>query len=73
VAFLGELRLYGILAKQIPKTSHLAEQRMATWQMRPHACNDGVVYIGHLVIDGDGNEVEVFEAVPCRRCAGEAH
>jgi hypothetical protein len=38
----------------------------------PHACNGGVVYIGHLVIDGDGNEVEVFDAVPCRRCASEA-
>ena len=36
----------------------------------PYACNDGVVYIGHLVEDpGTGEEVEVFEAVPCRRCA----
>ena len=37
----------------------------------PHACNDGVVYVGHLV-EEDGEEVEVFEAVPCRRCAEEA-
>jgi hypothetical protein len=37
---------------------------------RPHACYDGVVYIGHLVEDpGTGEEVEVFEAVPCRKCA----
>jgi hypothetical protein len=37
---------------------------------RPHACDDGVVYIGHLVEDpGTGEEVEVFEAVPCRHCA----
>ena len=37
---------------------------------RPHACTDGVVYIGHLVEDpGTGEEVEVLEAVPCRRCA----
>jgi hypothetical protein len=29
-----------------------------------------VVYIGHLVEDpGTGKEVEVLEAVPCRRCA----
>jgi hypothetical protein len=35
VAFLGEFRLYGILAKQIPEASRLAEQRMSTWQMRP--------------------------------------
>ena len=40
----------------------------------PHACTDGVVYIGHLVEDpGTGEEVEVIEAVPCRRCAGEDH
>ncbi len=37
---------------------------------RPHACYEGVVFIGHLVEDpGTGEEVEVFEAVPCRRCA----
>ena len=40
---------------------------------RPHACCQGVVYIGHVVEDpGTGEEVEVFEAVPCRRCAEEA-
>jgi hypothetical protein len=37
---------------------------------RPHACMDGTVYVGHLVEDpGTGEEVEVIEAVPCRRCA----
>jgi hypothetical protein len=36
---------------------------------RPHACLEGVVYIGHLVEDpGTGEEVEVIEAVPCRLC-----
>ena len=36
----------------------------------PHACLEGVVYIGHLVEDpGTGEEVEVFESGPCRRCA----
>jgi hypothetical protein len=35
---------------------------------RPHACYEGVVYIGRLV-EEDGEEVEVVEAVPCRRCA----
>jgi len=35
---------------------------------RPHVCTDGVIYIGHLV-EQDGEEVEVIEAVPCRRCA----
>jgi hypothetical protein len=39
-------------------------------RLRPHACTDGVVCVGHLVEDpGTGEEVEVFEAVPCRRCA----
>jgi hypothetical protein len=38
---------------------------------RPHACCEGVVYIGH-VVDEDGEEVEVFEAVPCCRCSNEA-
>ena len=37
---------------------------------RPHACIDGVVYVGHLVVVDDGEEVEVVEAVPCRRCNG---
>ena len=41
-------------------------------QDHPHACIDGVVYIGHLVEDpGTGEQVEVFEAVPCRRCSNE--
>jgi hypothetical protein len=36
---------------------------------RLHACYEGVVYIGHLVEDpGTGDETEVIEAVPCRRC-----
>jgi hypothetical protein len=38
----------------------------------PHACIDGFVYVGHLVEDpGTGEEVEVFEAVPCHRCAND--
>ena len=37
----------------------------------PHGCYDGQVFIGHM-IEEDGGEVEVVEAVPCRRCAGEA-
>ncbi len=36
---------------------------------RPHACTDGFVYIGHLIVGNDGEEVEVVEAVPCGRCA----
>jgi DNA topoisomerase VI subunit B len=33
-------------------------------QDHQHACYEGVVYIGHLVVDDDGEEVEVVEAVP---------
>ncbi len=33
------------------------------------ACYEGVVYIGHLIEDEDGDTAEVFEPVPCRRCA----
>jgi hypothetical protein len=35
----------------------------------PCSCYGGYHYIGHLVEDEHGQEVEVFEAVPCRRCA----
>ena len=42
-------------------------------RMRPHACIDGLVYIGHLIVAEDGEEVEVVEAVTCRRCAGDVH
>ncbi len=38
-------------------------------RLRPHGCYDGLVFIGHLVEGEDGEEVEVIEAVPCRRCA----
>jgi hypothetical protein len=31
-------------------------------------CWRGFVYVGHLVVAEDGEEVEVFEAVPCKRC-----
>jgi hypothetical protein len=36
---------------------------------RPHAClGDGYVYIGRMTLGEDGEEEEVFEAYPCRRC-----
>src|SRR5215216_4008028 len=33
---------------------------------------NGTVFIGHLVVGEDGEEVEVFEAVACCRCFNEA-
>jgi inorganic pyrophosphatase len=32
------------------------------------ACYEGLVYIGHLEMTEEGEEVEVIVAVPCRRC-----
>ncbi len=34
----------------------------------PHGCYRGLVFIGHLVEDESGEEVEIVEAVACRRC-----
>jgi hypothetical protein len=34
-----------------------------------HGCIAGVVCIGHMVEDEHGDEVETFQAVPCRRCS----
>jgi hypothetical protein len=42
-------------------------------RLRPHACYEGVVYIGHLVVGEDGEEAEVLEPVPCQRCADASH
>ena len=35
----------------------------------PHGCIQGMVFIGHMVEDAEtGEEVEVVNRVPCRRC-----
>jgi hypothetical protein len=37
---------------------------------RPHACNDGWVTMGHIVIDPEtGEEAEEYAFYLCRRCA----
>ncbi len=46
---------------------HFCLERLEAPRVKCFACYDGVVYIGHLV-EEDGEEVEVVEAVPCRRC-----
>ena len=39
-------------------------------QGHPHACYEGVIYVRRLVEDpGTGEEAEILEVVPCRRCA----
>jgi hypothetical protein len=30
---------------------------------------NGYVYLGYTYTGEDGDEVEAFEAIPCRRCA----
>jgi threonine dehydrogenase-like Zn-dependent dehydrogenase len=51
-------------------TDSSAPAHPSTEEETPHGCYGGVVYIGHLVVGYDGgDEVEVIEAVPCRRCA----
>jgi hypothetical protein len=37
---------------------------------RPCACYEGIVYLGRITLEEDGEEEEVIEAVPCRRCQG---
>jgi hypothetical protein len=50
-------------------TESSAPAHPPTEEKTPHGCIAGVVYIGHMVIGEDGEEVEVFEPVRCRRCA----
>jgi hypothetical protein len=38
-------------------------------RLRPCVCMNGTVFIGHLVVGEDGEEIEVIDAVPCCRCA----
>jgi hypothetical protein len=49
----------------------LAHPAHPSTEERPCACYDGLVFIGHLV-EEDGEEVAVVEAVPCCRCAADA-
>jgi hypothetical protein len=35
------------------------------------ACYEGVVYLGQLVEDEHGEEVEVYTGLRCRRCSGD--
>ena len=39
----------------------------------PHACNDGWITLGQIVVDPEtGEEIEEFALYLCRRCAEEA-
>jgi len=39
----------------------------------PHGCIGGFVFIGHLIVDEeDGEEREIIDSAPCRRCVAAA-
>ena len=50
-------------------TDSSADAHPSTEEETPHGCYEGVVYLGRLVEDDSGEEVEMVEAVPCRRCS----
>jgi len=53
--------------------SGLERQELLAILKAPHGCLDGLVFIGHMAVDPEtGEEVEVIESVPCRRCADSA-
>ncbi len=54
-----------IIREPLPKLAAPAQDEP------PHGCISGIVYIGYMLEDEHGEEVEVFEAVPCRRCRAE--
>jgi hypothetical protein len=44
-------------------------ERKASRFEAPHGCIGGYVFIGHL-LEEDGEEREIIESAPCRRCHG---
>jgi hypothetical protein len=56
----------------VDTTNHTAPSPLPATEC--FACYEGVVYIGHLIEDDEtGETAEVFEPVPCRRCALAQH
>ena len=43
----------------------------STGEETSHGCIAGVVYIGHMVEGEDGEEVEDYITMPCKRCQQE--
>ena len=55
-----------------PQRDDTIESHYASLE-RACGCLGGYHYIGHMVEGEDGEEVETYEAVPCRRCSGNSH
>jgi hypothetical protein len=47
------------------------EQELRYDQDHPHACLNGYIYLGYTYVGEDGDEVETYEAIPCRRCLAD--
>lgn len=51
-------------------TEKSSAHRDQTEDHHPHACMDGLVFLTYTLFDEEvGDEVELIEVVPCRRCA----
>jgi hypothetical protein len=45
-------------------------ENLSPLALSPHGCIEGTVYIGHMVHDEEtGEEVEVIDSMPCKRCS----
>ena len=43
-------------------------------QDHPHACMDGYIFLGYTAMDEEsGEEIELIERIPCRRCVEEGN
>ena len=53
--------------------AHLATEEHNHQDERPHACNDGWITLGQIVVDDEtGEETEEFALYLCRRCTDNA-
>ncbi len=56
-------------APAYPSTDDTVETHYAALErLECPLCYEGLVYIGHLDLTEEGEEIEVVEPVPCRRC-----
>ena len=52
--------------------AHPLTEDHAPQDEHPHACNDGWITLGQIVVDPEsGEETEEFALYLCRRCSGD--
>jgi hypothetical protein len=49
--------------------AHLSTEDHDHQDERPHACNDGWITLGQIVVDETGAETEEYAQYLCRKCA----